>query len=267
MVEDPSPRSRTAWALAVTTFVLALLAGAGQATAAPRITVSKTSGLNPAGDTITVNGTGFDVTKGIYVAVCVDNGPGQVPTPCLGGVDTGGSGGGSAWISSNPPSYGNGLATPYGPGGSFSVTLTVAAIDPVTGTDCRRVACAAVTRADHTRTGDRSQDARIPLSFAAPAPKPTPTTQAPPPPPPATTTTVAPTTTTTTAPPSTTTAPPSSAAATTTAAEITETAAAPTAPDRTGWWLGGGAAVLAAAAVLVVLRVRRARAATPSDPS
>lgn len=270
MVEDPSPRSRTTWALAVTTLLVVLLAGAGQAAAAPGITVSRAAGLNPAGDTITVNGTGFDVTKGIYVAVCVDNGPGQVPTPCLGGVDTSGSGGGSAWISSNPPSYGVGLATPYGPGGSFSVTLNVAAVDPVTGTDCRRVACAAVTRADHTRTSDRGQDARVRLSFAAPAPKPAPTTQAPPKPPPVattTTTTAAPTTTTTPPSSSSTAAPTSSATTTAVSAEVAETAAEPTETGRTGWWLGGAAAVLAAATVLVILRVRRARAATPTDPS
>jgi len=105
---EPAPRSRTACVLAVTTFLLALLAGAGSAAAAPGISVSKSSGLNPAGDRITVSGSGFDVTKGIYVAVCVDNGPGQVPTPCLGGADQSGGSGGSAWISSNPPSYGQG---------------------------------------------------------------------------------------------------------------------------------------------------------------
>ncbi|WP_460393470.1 hypothetical protein [Actinophytocola sediminis] len=271
MVEDPTPRRRTARAPAVTIVLTvlfaALFSGAAHGALAPAITVSKNTGLNPSGDTITVTGSGFDVHKGIYVAVCVDNGPGQVPTPCLGGVDTGGAGGGSAWISSNPPSYGAGLATPYGQGGSFSVTLSVVAVDPVTGTDCRAVACAAVTRADHTRTADRGQDTRVALSFAAPAPKPKPApapkpTTAAPPPPPVTTTTPAPTTTTTTT--TTTSAPPSSS--TTASADIAETAARPAEPDRTGWWFGGAGAVLAAVLVLVFLRVRRARA-TPTDPS
>jgi hypothetical protein len=253
----------------VITFLVVMLAGAGQAAAAPSITVSKITGLDPAGDTITVRGSGFDVSKGIYVAVCVDNGPGRTPTPCLGGVDTSGSGGGSAWISSNPPSYGAGLATPYGPGGSFSATLSVAAVDPVTGTDCRAVACAAVTRADHTRTADRSQDVRVRLTFAAPAPAPKPAPK--PEPAPKTTTktttpkpTTAPpttTTTTTTAPANTSTAP-----NTTSSAEIADTAAAPAGDDRAGWWIGGAAAVLAATSVLVILRVRRARD-TPTDPS
>lgn len=230
----------------------ALLVCAQPATAAPGITVSKSQGPDPAGESITVSGSGFDVTKGIYVAVCVDNGPGQVPTPCLGGVDTSGTGGGSAWISSNPPSYGKGLATPYGPGGSFTVTLSVVASDPVTGTDCRKVQCSVVTRADHTRTADRSQDARVRLTFGQPAPPPkaTPTTttsKAAPPPTTTTTSTTTSTTTTTTAAPTTTT---SAAAVTNTAAEE---------PDRTGWWLGAGAAVLLAAAAVIVLRVRRNR--------
>ena len=210
------------------TAAAALLATATPAAAAPAITVSKSTGLNPAGDTITVSGSGFDVNKGIYVAVCVDNGPGQVPTPCLGGADTSGGNGGSKWISSNPPSYGQGLTTPYGPGGTFTVTLSVVAVDPVTGTDCTKVQCSAVTRADHTRTSDRSQDARVPLKFGV---QPAPTT---------TTTT---TTTTTSA---------------STTAEV-ENTAAPTTPSRTGWWLGGGAAVLLAAAVVLVLRARRRR--------
>ena len=231
-----------------------MLAWAQPALAAPGITVSKSNGLDPAGESITVSGSGFDVTKGIYVAVCVDNGPGQVPTPCLGGVDTSGTGGGSAWISSNPPAYGKGLATPYGPGGSFTVTLSVVASDPVTGTDCRQVQCAVVTRADHTRTSDRSQDARVRLTFGTPAPPPkatATTTTSKAAPPPTTTTTTSTTTTTTT---TTTTAAPTT---TTSAAAVTNTAAEE--PDRTGWWLGAGAAVLLAAAAVITLRVRRNR--------
>lgn len=265
---DPVPRSRTAWSLAVTVLAL-LVIFPGRAAAAPGITVSASSGLNPAGDTITVRGSGFDVTKGIYVAVCVDNGPGKVPTPCLGGADTSGGSGGSAWISSNPPSYGVGLATPYGPGGSFSVTLSVVAKDPVTGTDCTKVGCAAVTRADHTRTSDRSQDTRIRLTFAAPKPrpaKPKPTAA----PKPATTT-VAPPATTTTAP--TTTAPTTTTTPTTatdptadpTADIAVGTTAATTDSGGAGWWLGGGAAVVLAAAVLLLRRRRRGAPDSPTD--
>lgn len=129
------------------------------------LTVSQATGLPETGGTVTVSGRGYDTEKGIYVAVCVDTGPGNVPTPCLGGMDMSGSAGGSAWISSNPPGYGQGLAKPFGPGGTFQVTLSVVAVDPVTGNDCRVLRCAVVTRADHTRSDDRSSDVRVPIVF------------------------------------------------------------------------------------------------------
>lgn len=135
-----------------------------QPAAAPAITVSRTSGLRPAGDTVVVTGRGFDVEKGVYVAFCVDRGPAERPTPCGGGADTTGTGGGSRWVSSDPPPYGRGLAVPFGPGGTFRVELSVTAL--IGEHDCRKVRCAVVTRADHTRTDDRSQDTHVPVTFA-----------------------------------------------------------------------------------------------------
>jgi len=115
------------------------------------------------GDTITVTGEGFDVTKGIYVALCRDTGPEELPSPCGGGADTSGTGGGSQWISSNPPPYGKELAIPYGEGGTFKVEL--AATRKVGDFDCAEVECVVVSRADHTRGSDRSQDVRVPVEF------------------------------------------------------------------------------------------------------
>lgn len=131
----------------------------------------RAAGLNADGDSVQVNGAGFDLSKGIYVGVCVNNGPGAVATPCLGGVDTSGGSGSSMWISSNPPAYGQGLAQPFtqsGGKGSFSVALTVSAADEMT--DCldpgtAPSGCVIVTRADHTRSADRSADVMIPISF------------------------------------------------------------------------------------------------------
>ncbi|WP_031497941.1 hypothetical protein [Streptomyces bicolor] len=133
-----------------------------------KLTVSKSSGLDPNGETVTVAGSGYNTEKGIYVAFCVDNGAGKTPTPCVGGVDMSGESGASAWISSNPPSYGEGLAKPYegsGHKGAFSVRLTVRAKDA--NTDCTKsgVKCAVITRNDHTRGGDQSQTVRIPVTF------------------------------------------------------------------------------------------------------
>ncbi|MGC4944510.1 LPXTG cell wall anchor domain-containing protein [Kribbella sp. DT2] len=150
------------------------------------VTVSRSQGLDPNGTSVTVRGRGFDLNKGIYVAFCVSKGPGQLPSPCLGGVDMQGASGTSAWISSNPPSYGEGLATPFtqsGGKGSFEVRLTVKAKDQFTNCLDRKVApngCVIGTRADHTRTADRTADVLIPVTFAgASSSKPTATTPTP----------------------------------------------------------------------------------------
>lgn len=139
------------------------------------LTVSKATELAVDGERVRVRGSGYDRNKGIYVAFCVDNGEGKVPTPCGGGADTEGSSGNSVWISDFPPAYGAGLAQPYGDGGSFDVQIRVAALlradDPDTQqdetVDCRTVRCGVVTRNDHTRSDDRSQDVLVPVSFAA----------------------------------------------------------------------------------------------------
>jgi hypothetical protein len=164
-----------------------LLLGAGAARAAddgrtttsgPRtLTVSKANDVNPAGETITVDGKGYDNTKGIYVAFCVVQPADKAPSPCGGGQDRSGSSGESVWVSSNPPLYARGLTTPYGKGGTFHVQVHVQAMLNET-TDCRKVLCAISTRNDHTRSSDRSQDVYVPLHFvggttlttAAPAP-------------------------------------------------------------------------------------------------
>jgi hypothetical protein len=128
------------------------------------VRVSKVRTLDPRGETITVAGRGFDPGKGIYVALCRVRDRSRPPRPCGGGADRTGTGGASAWISSNPPPYGEGLAVPYRPGGRFRVRLTVAA-RLTDGLDCRRVLCAVATRNDHTRTTDRSQDVLVPVTF------------------------------------------------------------------------------------------------------
>lgn len=165
-------------ALAAITLTLATASpavAAGTSATGPegqKLTVSKALGLDPAGETVTVSGTGYNTEKGVYVAFCVDNGAGKTPTPCVGGVDMSGESGASVWVSSNPPSYGEGLAKPYGGSGhkgTFSVQLKVRAKDA--NTDCTKsgVSCAVITRNDHTRGGDQSQTARIPVTFAGAA--------------------------------------------------------------------------------------------------
>ncbi|MFI7024013.1 hypothetical protein ACIBMZ_15010 [Micromonospora sp. NPDC049900] len=136
-----------------------------------RLSVTRTSAIPLAGATVTVSGSGYDTAKGVYVAFCVDNGAGAPPSPCGGGIDTTGASGASHWISSNPPAYGEGLAVPYGSGGSFNVQLRLTAT--IGDVDCTVRRCVVASRNDHTRSSDRSQDVKVPVTFAAPAASPT----------------------------------------------------------------------------------------------
>ncbi|MES5819361.1 immunoglobulin I-set domain protein [Streptomyces sp. RG80] len=128
-----------------------------------KLTVTPVNNLATENQTLKITGSGYDEEKGVYVALCVDNGAGELPTPCIGGVDMTGESHSSAWISSNPPDYGEDLATPYDDGGSFEVELTVDAKDEFT--DCFEQKCVLATRADHTLSGDRSQDVKVPVAF------------------------------------------------------------------------------------------------------
>jgi hypothetical protein len=129
------------------------------------LAVSQVAGLDPGGQTIEVTGNGYDTFKGVYVAFCVVPPTNQLPSPCGGGADQSGTTGASTWISSNPPPQGVGLAVPYGDGGSFRATVDVSPTINAS-IDCRRVRCAVVTRNDHIRSTDRSQDIFVPITFA-----------------------------------------------------------------------------------------------------
>lgn len=243
-----------------------------------RLTAGSVAALDPDGHTLAVHGSGFDTTRGIYLALCVIPATGEAPSPCGGGIDTSGQAGASRWISSNPPSYATGLTIPYGPGGSFTTSLTVqAGVSP--GVDCRAVRCAITTRSDHTRSSDRTQDLFLAVSFSAavpptsqPAVGPTAITPARPAPnaaTPTTPTTLAPVLTTSpTSTPSTTTTTTATTATTTTTTARTGLAPRPTAKTRsdaarddTPWWpvLIVGAAALGVGALVVARRLRGTR--------
>lgn len=132
-----------------------------------RLSVDPATGLDPDGDTVVVSGAGFDPALGIYVGLCVDNGPGLRPGPCVGGVDMDGGGGSSAWITDDPTYAG--IASPF-VGGGFEVVLSVRAADEFV--DCMDGAtrCVIATRADHTAGHDRSADVLVPVSFVGEAP-------------------------------------------------------------------------------------------------
>lgn len=128
------------------------------------MTVSKSLKLNPNGADISVSGKGFSTKAGIYVALCVKVKSGTKPSPCGGGADMTGATGASIWLSTNPPSYGIGIAKPIAADGSFKVKLRVAAM--IGNVDCRITQCAIYARADHLRSLDRSADIAFPVTFA-----------------------------------------------------------------------------------------------------
>ena len=129
----------------------------------PKLSVSQTNSLNPNGTSVTVRGTGYDVNKGVYVIVCTQAAPGPQAT-CIGGINIDGSSSSSVWISSNPPNYAVGLTTPFLPDGSFTVDLVVVAKSGAL--DCTVLKCGVVTRSDHLRYTDRTQDVFVPISFS-----------------------------------------------------------------------------------------------------
>ena len=115
------------------------------------------------GALITVTGSHFDETVGIYLGFCVVPKKGSAPTPCGGGVNKAGTGEASFWISSNPPPYGIGLAEDFLPGGRFTKKVKISKM--IGKFDCSKIKCAITVRADHLRTADRSYDLFIPITI------------------------------------------------------------------------------------------------------
>ena len=130
-----------------------------------------------AGDRLIVSGSGFDPSKGIYVAVCkVPDSVGGKPGPCLGGVpsteEDGDSTAGAveyaasnwvnddwAWRLFGARSFDDRAA------GSFTAYIEIPA-SADENVDCTRVHCGLFTRNDHTALEDRVQDLYLPVSFA-----------------------------------------------------------------------------------------------------
>jgi hypothetical protein len=125
------------------------------------LTVSATTAKS--GSLITVSGSRFDETVGIYLAFCVVPKKGEAPTPCGGGINKAGIGESSFWISSNPPPYAIGLTDEFLPGGRFTHKVMVS--KKIGKFDCTKVKCAITVRADHLRGNDRSFDMFIPVKI------------------------------------------------------------------------------------------------------
>ena len=130
-----------------------------------------------AGDRVVVSGTGYDASRGIYVAICrIPDDPGTKPGPCIGGVPEQGEAAEgtvgaveyapSNWINDDwawklfgARGYDDAAA------GTFTAYLEVG--DPVgDGLDCVAERCGIFTRNDHTALTDRAQDLYVPVRFA-----------------------------------------------------------------------------------------------------
>ena len=130
-----------------------------------------------AGDRLIVSGSGFDPSKGIYVAVCkVPDALGEKPGPCLGGVPSTEEDGDStvgaveyaasnwvnddwAWRLFGARSFDDRAA------GTFTAYIEIPA-SADGNVDCTQVRCGLFTRNDHTALEDRVQDLYVPVSFA-----------------------------------------------------------------------------------------------------
>ncbi|MCX6501398.1 MAG: HtaA domain-containing protein [Microbacterium sp.] len=147
--------SRGRTALAVLLSLLLIAAGSLTATPAnadpgPTLTVSKTSGLNPAGETVTVTGSGYNPAQAMYLSTCTD-----VPLSEVSfGFISAGCTTGAKLINPNPT---RDTQVKLNADGTFTTSFTVT---PKTGST------AIYTIADHTAQADRSQDAKVTVTFA-----------------------------------------------------------------------------------------------------
>ena len=116
----------------------------------------------PADSDVQVTGRGYNTKIGIYVTFCVIPAKGKRPELC-GPYDITGKNNDSVWVSSHPPIYAIPLVKPFGKNGTFKVKVTVRR--NIGEYDCKVVRCAILTRADHTRSDDRSADVIIPITI------------------------------------------------------------------------------------------------------
>ena len=144
------------------------------------LTVTPFSELDPDGQDLVVEGTGYDPAIGVYVALCVDKGPNVAPSPCVGGSGESSGSSSSAWITDDDQWAGQ-RTTTFGPGGTFEVTIHVTASDEFMDCYDEGTTCVVATRADHTASSNRTADVKVPVYFTGqvvpvdPDPEPEPT--------------------------------------------------------------------------------------------
>jgi hypothetical protein len=128
------------------------------------------------GQQLVVHGSGYDPSRGIYVAICViPDDPSVKPGPCIGGVpDQEGEAVEAGTIQYAPSNWINDDwawklfgARSYDDLQAGTFTAYVLVGPPTAdGIDCFTQTCGIVTRNDHTASSDRVQDVSIPVRFA-----------------------------------------------------------------------------------------------------
>jgi len=130
-----------------------------------------------AGQRLVVAGSGYDPSRGVYLAICrIPDSPAERPTPCLGGMPDAeegeeGASGDVQWAASNWINddwawklFG---ARPFDDRETGTFTAYLLVPEPTEeALDCRVEACAVYSRNDHTASSDRVQDLGIPVAFA-----------------------------------------------------------------------------------------------------
>nr|WP_246400976.1 HtaA domain-containing protein [Jiangella mangrovi] len=106
-----------------------------------------------------------DAPAGFYLLTAVDNGPGEVATPAIGGADTTGETGTSRWITNFPYPGSEDVVVPIEDGVAETPIALVAADEYA---DCD-AGCVLYLRTDHRSAANRAFDLRVPLEFVSAA--------------------------------------------------------------------------------------------------
>ena len=118
----------------------------------PLLTVTPATGLSPAGQTVTVTGSGYNPAQPMYLIYCRD-----VPVSTVTFTFAAGCTSGSKQVTANPTTA---TMVKLEADGTFTTTFTIAANPAFT------TGGAIYTVANHTAMGDRTQDARRVVAFA-----------------------------------------------------------------------------------------------------
>lgn len=129
-----------------------------------------------AGDRLVVTGSGYDGSRGIYVAICrIPEDAATKPGPCIGGVpETDGEAIEEGSVDYAPSNWINDDwawkllgARSYDSVADGTFTAYIEVGEPVSDDlDCTVDACGLYTRNDHTAANDRVQDLHVPVGFA-----------------------------------------------------------------------------------------------------